>query len=334
MLDENMGKSNLNDTANKGEDQGYNSPYFDEEGRWVHGMFGKVPGSEEHKNPALHRVVPTKFDYEALRPYFGYRPTEVVRETIRQTTQLATSIIRFPMRRHFKSRFQMLRKKRLNEVVATDTYFSKVRSLEGYHCAQVYFGCTSKTIDVFGMKSKSEFPDTYKDFLRERGIPHTLRRDNAKEEDSSAIKEINRDLIVCDQFTEPHHPQQNPAERNGVQFLKAQAQILMDRTNSPPNTWFLCQKYIADVYNVSAHPTNDWKIPNQLSGGETVDVSHLLQFKWFEPVLYLDPREKFSKSKEKPGYFVGFAENVGDVLTFKVLTEDKRIVLSRSVVRC
>jgi hypothetical protein len=42
---------------------------------------------------------------------------------------------------------------------------------------------------------------------------------------------------------------------------------------------------------------------------------------WFEPVLYLDPVSKlnFPETIERPGYFVGFADNVGDALTFKIL---------------
>jgi hypothetical protein len=45
----------------------------------------------------------------------------------------------------------MLRHKRLNEVTATDTYFSSVKSIEGYYCAQEFFGLTSKMLYVAGM---------------------------------------------------------------------------------------------------------------------------------------------------------------------------------------
>jgi hypothetical protein len=47
-------------------------------------------------------------------------------------------------------------------------------------------------------------------------------------------------------------------------------------------------------------------------------------FYWFEPVLYLDPVSKFQfpETTERPGYLVGFADNVGDVLTFKILKND------------
>jgi hypothetical protein len=42
------------------------------------------------------------------------------------------------MRRHLKSRFQKLMHKRLNEVIATDTYFANKKSSEDYHCEQVF----------------------------------------------------------------------------------------------------------------------------------------------------------------------------------------------------
>jgi hypothetical protein len=45
-------------------------------------------------------------------------------------------------------------------------------------------------------------------------------------------------------------------------------------------------------------------------------------FYWFESVLYLDPVSKFPETTEGPGYFVGFADNERDALTFKILKND------------
>jgi hypothetical protein len=56
-------------------------------------------------------------------------------------------------------------------------------------------------------------------------------------------------------------------------------------------------------------------------------------FYWFEPVLYLDPVSKFLETTERPGYFVGFADNVVDALTLKILKNDMVTVFHRSVVR-
>jgi hypothetical protein len=58
-------------------------------------------------------------------------------------------------------------------------------------------------------------------------------------------------------------------------------------------------------------------------------------FYWFEPVLYFDPSSKFQcpQTTERSGYFVGFEDNLGDALTFKILKNDLVTVLHTSVVR-
>jgi hypothetical protein len=95
---------------------------------------------------------------------------------------------------------------------------------------------TPKMLYVAGMKTESEFPDVYLDFIRQHGIPSALRRDNAKSEMSQRVKvcQIHRDLVIADQWTEPHSPWQNPAELNGiyVKYLKSHAQVLLDRTGA------------------------------------------------------------------------------------------------------
>jgi hypothetical protein len=56
------------------------------------------------------------------------------------------------------------------------------KSIEGSHCAQVFFGMTSKMMYVAGMKNYSEFPDVYLYFIRQHDILSALRGDNAKSE--------------------------------------------------------------------------------------------------------------------------------------------------------
>jgi hypothetical protein len=72
--------------------------------------------------------------------------------------------------------------RRLNEVIVTDTYFVSVKSIEGYSCAKVLLGMTSKTLHVAGMKTESEFSKVYLEFIRKCVISYARRRDNAKSE--------------------------------------------------------------------------------------------------------------------------------------------------------
>jgi hypothetical protein len=67
--------------------------------------------------------------------------------------------------------------------------------------------------------------------------------------------------------------------------------------------------------------------------GTTPNISGLLLFTFFEKVYYLDAESPFPESKEKPGWFVGVAENIGDAMTFWVLPEDTEQLIARSVIR-
>jgi hypothetical protein len=106
---------------------------------------------------------------------------------------------------------------------------------------------------VAGMKTESEFADVYLDFIRKYGIPSALQRDNAKSEMSQRVQDIHRDLIISDQWTEPHSPWQNPAQMNDVKYLKSHAQVLLDRTGAANNLWFLAQDYLAHVHYLSSN---------------------------------------------------------------------------------
>jgi hypothetical protein len=134
---------------------------------------------------------------------------------------------------------------------------------------------TSKMLYVAGMKTESEFAEVYLDFIRKYGIPSALRRDNAKSEMSQRVKDIHRDLIIADQWTEPHSPWQIPSELNGMTYIKSHAQVISDRTGAPDNLWFLAQDYLAHVHNLSANRQLNWKIPQQISRGRNGDTRHI-----------------------------------------------------------
>ena len=71
------------------------------------------------------------------------------------------------------------------------------------------------------------------------GIPHTLRRDNAKSETSENVLNLQRDFVIADEYTEPYSPWQNPAESREVRFLKANAEVLMNKSGCPDSLWYL-----------------------------------------------------------------------------------------------
>ena len=271
-------------------------------------------------------------DLQQFRRCLGWKPEKVIKKTIEGTTQYASSTMRIPMRQRFKARNRSLFVRRLRETVATDTFFSSETGLYGEQCAQLYVGKTSKLTEVFGMTTKSQMPETLQDFIRKWGAPDALLSDNAQEQTSRTVKRILREYGIMAMYTEPHHPNQNPAERR-IQDVKKMSNVIMDRTDSPADLWYLSVEYSAYLLNHLANETLDWKTPIEVATGETPDISNLLQFHWYQKVYYYDPKSSYPGPKEKLGHFVGIAENVGDTLTYKILTSDTREVIHRSVVR-
>jgi hypothetical protein len=125
---------------------------------------------------------------ERMRPWLAWIPIENIRKTLENTTQLAKAVSNYPMMRHLASRFKLLNRFRLREIVSTDTIFSSVRAVGGARCALVFYGLTSHHMDVYGMESKSQFREVYKEFIRDQGIPSGLHRDNATEQWCYPIK--------------------------------------------------------------------------------------------------------------------------------------------------
>ena len=52
-----------------------------------------------------HVQKPSTIDYNKLRRYFGCGNADTVKKTFENSTQWAVTSTRFPMRKHFKSRF-------------------------------------------------------------------------------------------------------------------------------------------------------------------------------------------------------------------------------------
>eukprot|EP00957_Ditylum_brightwellii_P089390 6806461-Ditylum_brightwellii.AAC.1 len=55
------------------------------------------------------------WDCDALRPYFGWKPVNVIKHTMAATIQYAKNVMCLPLRRHFKSHFPALRVCQIDE---------------------------------------------------------------------------------------------------------------------------------------------------------------------------------------------------------------------------
>ena len=99
----------------------------------------------------------------------------------------------------------------------------------------------------------------------------------------------------------------------------------MTTSGCPAFCWLLCLQYICVVLNHLASPTLQGICPVQALQGTTPDVSFMLHFSFYEPVYYrIDSSEPDlyfpSSSNEKKDHWVGFTDNQGDCLTWRILT--------------
>ena len=147
------------------------------------------------------------------------------------------------------------RVKHLDEAWSTDPIFANCPSLHhGYIGAQIFYGLTSRQIDVHGFRKPRNFAKIYRNQIREQGAPSLLRRDNAKEEQSEEVQEIHRELYIKDGFSEKDHPNQNPVESKAIKWLKEASHVLLDRTGTPDAAWYLAIKYLSEIHSICYDP--------------------------------------------------------------------------------
>ena len=83
-----------------------------------------------------HTIKTQPIDFEKLRPYFGWVNKHTIEKTFNKTTQRAVAFTRYPMRKHFNSRFPAFN---ISEQAATDTIFSDTPAIDsGVTMAQMF----------------------------------------------------------------------------------------------------------------------------------------------------------------------------------------------------
>jgi transposase InsO family protein len=158
---------------------------------------------------------------------------------------------------------------RLAEEFATDTWFASVTALGGIDCTQLFVGLKSSFTATYGMSNEAQGSIALEDFIREYGAPYHLRSDNSKMQTGHLFTSICRRYNISQSWTEPHHQQQNPAERR-IQDIKRVVNQILDRSGAPEELWFLCTEYIVYLLNrTSLLAINGKTAIEVMTGGDT-----------------------------------------------------------------
>ena len=287
----------------------------------------------------LHQSSPQEPDWNALRPFFARTSPSSIKDTFNVTTRHGTAPhTQDYIKKHFKSRNPVFNIPRRSEAVATNTIFSDTPAVDdGVTMAQFFCGRDTLACNAYGIKSTKQFINTLSDNIRKRGAMDTLISDGGKYEISKRVTDLLQSLFIQDYQSEPYHQHQNKAE-NHFGLAKRYSNTVMNTSGCTACCWLLCLQYICVVLNHLASPTLQGICPVQALEGTTADISFLLHFSFYEPVYYRidssEPDRNFpSSSNEKKGYWVGFADNQGDSLTWRILTEDTQKIIICSGVR-
>ena len=290
-------------------------------------------------NAHVLQVHQSKKDFDQLKKYFLFSDSHVIQHTFKNTTQFARhGWVTGRIWDTHRAPFPALNVRRRNEPVATDTIFADVPALgTGATCAQFFVGCSTSVCDVFGMRTDSQFVSRLLDVIRTRGAMDQLISDRAQVEISNKVLDILRHLCIDDWQSEPHYQHQNFAERR-YREVKHKTNRVLNVTGAPANMWLLCMEYVCFILNRMSLRSKNWKTPLELLNGETPDISMIYRFCFWEKVYFINQgtrrHENFpSESDECVGRFVGFSENVGHKMTYKVLNLETNRVIYRSRIR-
>ena len=210
-----------------------NSPSMDKNQIWeLEKWIKEIP----HRK-AIVRSRSKDEDWNHWQRCLAWFPLKVIKKARDATTNYAyTEYDSGNMRRHKKSQSPVSPKNRPMESFWTDTFFAEEKALGGDSCVQIFCGSTSYFTWLKGMKTEFEGPSALRDFIRQVGVPFSLRNNNSKLQTGKAFMDICNFFTIGTETTEPHHPHQNPAE-NRIGTVKLVANRVMDRSGCPSNLW-------------------------------------------------------------------------------------------------
>ena len=107
---------------------------------------------------------------------------DTAQRTLKRTTQRGIRHALHPLQRRYRVDHLMLNRRRLNDTFYTDTLFSKVKSMNGNTCAQVYSNGSFTKVFPMPDKTGARVGQTLTDFADDVGIPDTLVMDLAPEQ--------------------------------------------------------------------------------------------------------------------------------------------------------
>jgi len=261
-------------------------------------------------------------------------PLKTAAQTIQVTTQKGIRMSIHPLHARYRTKQAQLWYNQLggrHGRFYTDTMFAQIKSTRGNDMAQIYVNDINFT-RVFPIRAKSEVGDTLVDFIRDIGIPSEIVSDYAKETMGAKFKLVADDHQIPRNVTEPYSPRQNRAE-GAIREIKRAVRQTMQRANAPKRLWDYCATHQAELRCLTATDLYHLhgRTPYEIITGNTPDISEYCQYRWYEPIQYLEQLNAFPHDKLTFGRWLGIAHRLGQALCYFILTETGQVIARTTV---
>ena len=131
---------------------------------------------------------------------------DAVRHTLKTTTQIGIRHAVRPLSRRYRTDTQMMHYRRLDTTFYSNTMFSKVKSLKGNVCAQVFVA--ENCVRVQPMTTKADAGRVLQVLAEDVGVPNHILVDGSKEQTgpNTMFMKTVRWLKMKIRNTEPYSP--------------------------------------------------------------------------------------------------------------------------------
>ena len=104
--------------------------------------------------------------------------------------------------------------RRLEVQTDSDTFFSSVKSICGFHCVQLFVHLLTQFLLIANLRREKDNHGAYQEYIREVGMSNILLTDNAKSQTGKKWTETSLKNQTQQMMSAPDKQNQNASERN------------------------------------------------------------------------------------------------------------------------
>lgn len=273
-----------------------------------------------------------RINEDTLANRFGIS-SKKARETLKCTLQQGTRSALLPLSRRYKAN-RRYKLRRLDAKFATDTFYSKKKSLIGNTCSQLYstkFGFHA----TYNMSTANgeQIGQSLNDFIHEWGVPEHLTFDGAMAQKGRNTLFMNtlRKHHIDWHISQPRTPKENPAE-SSIREHKRRYYRMKEKFRVHDRVWDFLSNYVCETENVTACESKYAKqrTPIKRISGDTPDITEYIDFSFYNLVTY-----KNNPGVHSPeiGRWLGVSHRIGPEMAYWVLPESGRPISCTTVQR-